>query len=228
MVTAQYLLEGAIYAAEQCGHMMRDAVSLYDNGRYSSSIALSAFAREELGRSRILRELRQNIVGNRADVTLEEIQVRCDDHVIKQEYAQLISIQRFFLDDSLGKLMKRKIGNLPQSEEFKEAEKQLDDITKRQKKRAPGDRHRTRMRALYVEPEESGVSWNRPKEVSREQARIFLEDTAQEYALAYDQLQRGNIRYRDPEFASALGKWADRPELPAPQWPSAKPPTGGS
>ncbi len=228
MVTAQYLLEGAIYAAEQCGLMMRDAVSLYDNGRYSSAIVLAAFAREELGRSRILRELRQKIIENRGDVTLEEIQGRCDAHVIKQKNAQLVSIQRFSLDDSLGKLRKRKIGNLPQSEEFKEAEKQLDDITKRQKKRAPGDRHRTRMRALYIEPDEAGLSWNRPKEVPRDQARIFLEDTAQEYALAYDQLQRGSVRYRDPEFTSALGKWTDRPELPAPQWPSAEPPTGGS
>ena len=220
MITAHFLLEGALYAVEQSGLMMTDAVILYDNDRYSNAIVLAAFAREELGRSRILRELRKKIVEGPGSVTLEEIRDQCDDHVKKQKNAQIVTTQRFSRYEGLGKLMQQRIETPPQSQEFKEAERELDKITKKQKNWASEDRHKTRMKALYVEPDDSGMAWNRPKEVSREQARIFLEAATLEYANEYRQLQGGSDRHSDPEFTLALEKWAERPELTAPQWPA--------
>ena len=45
-VAPRYLLEGAAYALEQCGLLLRDAIVLYRNGSYSSAVALAALARE--------------------------------------------------------------------------------------------------------------------------------------------------------------------------------------
>jgi hypothetical protein len=53
-VSPQYLLEGAVYALEQCGLLLRDANLLYRNGSYSSAVAVALFATEELGRWSIL------------------------------------------------------------------------------------------------------------------------------------------------------------------------------
>ena len=46
-VSPQYLLEGAVYALEQCGLLLRDANLLYRSGSYATAVALAAFAREE-------------------------------------------------------------------------------------------------------------------------------------------------------------------------------------
>src|SRR5215831_8234472 len=40
-VTPEYLLEGAAYALEQCGLLLRDANLLYQSGSYVSAVALS-------------------------------------------------------------------------------------------------------------------------------------------------------------------------------------------
>jgi len=56
-VSPQYLLEGAAYALEQCGLLLRDANLLYRSGSYASAVALAAFAQEELGRWKMLLDL---------------------------------------------------------------------------------------------------------------------------------------------------------------------------
>ena len=73
-VTPQYLLEGAVYALEQCGLLLRDANLLYQNGSHASAVALAAFAREELGRWRILFELRKKVLGG-DNVTIKKYKV---------------------------------------------------------------------------------------------------------------------------------------------------------
>ena len=60
-VTPEYLLEGAAYALEQCGLLLRDANLLYRSGSYASAVALALFAQEELGRWKILRKLRTQV-----------------------------------------------------------------------------------------------------------------------------------------------------------------------
>jgi len=58
-VTPQFIMQGAAYALEQCGRLLRDANALYRSGSYASAVVLTAFAREELGRYRILLDLWQ-------------------------------------------------------------------------------------------------------------------------------------------------------------------------
>src|SRR5262249_36966893 len=83
-VSPRYLLEGAAYALEQCGLLLRDANLLYRSSSYASAVALAAFAQEELGRWKMLHELRRKVLGGDS-VTIKQIQTRCGDHVRKQE-----------------------------------------------------------------------------------------------------------------------------------------------
>jgi HEPN superfamily AbiV-like protein len=83
-VSPRYLLEGAAHALEQCGLLLRDANLLYRSSSYASAVALAAFAQEELGRWKMLHDLRRKVLGGDS-VTIKEIQTRCGDHVRKQE-----------------------------------------------------------------------------------------------------------------------------------------------
>src|SRR5215475_183400 len=83
-VTPQYLLHGAVYALEQCGLLLRDANLLYESGSYATAIALAAFAQEELGRWKMLRDLRKEVLDG-DHLTAEQVRTRCGDHVRKQE-----------------------------------------------------------------------------------------------------------------------------------------------
>jgi AbiV family abortive infection protein len=56
-VSADVLLKGGWYSIEECGRLLRSAVTLYSNKEYASGVALALLAREELGRYRILLEL---------------------------------------------------------------------------------------------------------------------------------------------------------------------------
>jgi hypothetical protein len=49
-VGTKSLLEGAVYALEQCGLLLRDANLLYQNGSYASAIVLAAFGRGQSSR----------------------------------------------------------------------------------------------------------------------------------------------------------------------------------
>jgi hypothetical protein len=72
-VSPRYLLEGAVYALEQCGLLLRDANVLYRNGSYSSAVAVALFAQEELGRWSILLDLRRKVLDG-DNVTVKDIQ----------------------------------------------------------------------------------------------------------------------------------------------------------
>ena len=81
-VAEQMLLEGSWLALEQVGNLLRDAVTLHNGGSYAAAIALAQFGREELGRSRILRDCSGKVRAG-AQLTAKDIQARCDNHVRK-------------------------------------------------------------------------------------------------------------------------------------------------
>ena len=83
-LTAQSLLRGAVYSLEQCGLLLGDAKLLYKNGSYASALAVAAFAREDLGRSRMLLKLRKGVLAGET-LAVEDVKTACDDHVRKQE-----------------------------------------------------------------------------------------------------------------------------------------------
>jgi hypothetical protein len=76
------------------------------------------------------------------------------------------------VQEELGSLIKE-YAKGPVSEKFQEASTQLDDIAKKQAARIPANRHRERMKALYVEPNEAGTGWNLPWAVPRNCSEIY-------------------------------------------------------
>jgi AbiV family abortive infection protein len=220
-VTPQFLLEGTAYALEQCGLLLRDANILYRAGSYASSVVLTAFAQEELGRSTILRDLRREVLSG-MEYTLEEIQDRCDDHVTKQQAGMLSAVFTADRDSGLGKLLRTRMECHPQSEEWKQADAALTRIQETKTKRVPSDRHKSRMSALYVEPP-TEHSWNRPSGKSAAFAHEFLQTAVTDYAGRYDQgyitSEESVLKHIDAELYAAFEGWRDRPVLQPPEWP---------
>jgi AbiV family abortive infection protein len=186
MVTPEYLLKGAAYALEQCGLLLQDANLLYRNGSYASAVALAAFAREELGRWRILLGLRKQVL-NGDPITIKDIKGQCDKHVRKQEKGMLSVFVTTHKDTALFKQLPGK----PRSEEWKAAlNEQVKKLHKQRAKRLPNDRHEQRMSALYVGALASG--WNRPKEISQASALECFWEAVQDYSSGYDHYTNNN------------------------------------
>jgi AbiV family abortive infection protein len=221
MVTPQFLLEGMLYALEQCGRLLREAVVLYRNGDYSTSILLAVFAREELGKSRILGGMRKEALGGKSfkvgDIKKQVSIGGRELHIRKQKAGQLSVVQREPEDSELGRLLRARHENHPHSAEYSAADKRLAEITDEQRCNEPAERHKLRMRCLYVEADDAGTAWNRPCSQTKGTARDFIEDAVNDYLGQYDRFQGGSIAIEDEELARAVQAWAGRPELPSPE-----------
>ena len=55
-VAACDLLKGLWYSLEQCGRLLKSAGVLYEEKDYSTAVGVAMFAREELGKHRLLRK----------------------------------------------------------------------------------------------------------------------------------------------------------------------------
>src|SRR6266566_5212144 len=83
-VDEQTLLEGSWWALEQAGRLLRSATVLFKSGDCSTALAVAMFGREELGRSRLLRDCAREVrEGNLLQP--HKITERCKDHVRKQK-----------------------------------------------------------------------------------------------------------------------------------------------
>ena len=220
-VSAQYLLEGSVYALEQCGSLLRDANLLYRNCSYANAVALAAFAREELGRWKILLDLRKEVVAGK-HLTIEAIQSSCAGHVEKQRAGMMSLTMRGETGSGLGKLLQARMTTTPGTEERRLANEEIEKLDRLKAKRVPNERHNQRMSALYVDAI-SIDQWNRPsEEISRAFARDFLTDAVNDYSVQYSQGYTDleiKIKDDEPELFKALQQWSDRPELPRPEWP---------
>jgi AbiV family abortive infection protein len=222
VVTSEYLLKGAAYALEQCGLLLRDANILYRSGSYATAVVLTAFAREELGRSTILFDLWRRASANGETFTLVEVREACEDHVTKQRAGMLSSIITADRDSELGKILRTRMENHPQSPEWQKANLELERITNIKKRRTPSDRHGQRMAALYVEPV-SATEWNRPAATPASVAHSVLQDAVNDYAGRYHQHYitgtEPMLKHIDPDLYGALAQWSERPELQPPEGP---------
>lgn len=215
-INPQYILEGAVYALEQGGLLLHDSVLLYRNGKYASAIVLTLFAREEIGRYKLLRDLRKEMLEKGRTVTVEDIRRECKDHVAKQFQGQYGVTLKTPGDDQLAKILRTRFDYHPQSQEFQEATAQLDTIVKKVARAGPHQRHDLRQKSLYVEPIDSGTSWNRPKNQSKQTAKEEIEGAANAYLGALDRFTNvGTYRDEDPTFYSALERWKECPTMPA-------------
>ena len=215
-MTPQYLLKGAALALEQCGLLLRDANRLYRLGSYASSIALAAHAHEEMGRYQILLELWRRALAGEA-FTVEHIRKACSDHVKKQTEGMLAIT---FTDDGgrgsdLGKLIRAQMEVQLQSPEWQKLVAQIDQTIEEMKKSIPTDRHKTRMSAIYVEPNET--EWHRPADITAAEAYAFLLGASNDYSMQHDRYS--NLQ-EDRQLCDALQQWAERPTLVPPEWPT--------
>ena len=81
-VDEQTLLEGSWWALEQAGKLLGSATRLFESGDCSTAVAVAMFGREELGRSRLLRDCSGEVRDGKL-LQPNEIKKRCDDHVKK-------------------------------------------------------------------------------------------------------------------------------------------------
>jgi AbiV family abortive infection protein len=217
-VTPEYLLEGAAYALEQCGLLLRDANVLYRNGSYASAVALAALAQEELGRWTILRKLRTEVLGGNP-LTIKDIQDACGDHESKQRAGTLSTTMKADTGTGgLGRLLQTYM-RATGSALWTAAKEQLEKLHRQKAKRAPSERHKQRMNALYVDPIPGG--WNRPTmKISQAVASDYLQEALNDYRGQYDRYTNPEIyKPDDPDFYSALAQWTGRPTLAQPENP---------
>lgn len=121
-VSAHFLLEGAVYALEQAGRLLHDAHLLYKNQRYGSAIVMALFAREEIGRYQLIRQLRKMMVETDGVVTVEDIDQACDDHVKKQSLGQFGLTIKSAPGEQLWDLLMARMNNHYESAEYQEAD----------------------------------------------------------------------------------------------------------
>jgi AbiV family abortive infection protein len=212
-LTQDTLLEGAWYALEQCGLLLRNAATLYSVGARSSAVALAMFAREELGRHMILIKMWKDAATSGVPPTVEAVQQACDDHQAKQRLAQLSVTHVADRNSQLGQASQRQMQHLPQTPEYEKAEEVLEAFKERRSKVTPNERHQARQAALYVDIEDDGRGWNRPCEIDKEFAYRSVVDAIGDYHVRRDRLQPMLLKDDDPSLNAALQAWTDKPEL---------------
>jgi len=214
-LTPQFLLGGTVYALEQGGVLLHDSVLLYQNENYASSAALALFASEEIGRSRLLRQLWKEAVEKGRAFTAQTIRLKCQNHVVKQNWGQGRPVLYVSKNDkNLYQLFEATLVEHATAESRK-ASAELQAIAERLSRRVPNQRHDWRLKSLYVEPDESGINWNRPKTLHKKIAFDSLFGANSAYAEEVGKFNRtGSFKNADPAYHSALNAWGKCPELP--------------
>lgn len=226
-VTEQTLLEGSWWALEQAGRLLRSAITLLESGDPSTALAVAMFGREELGRSRLLRDCAQEVHEGKA-LQAHEITKRCEDHVRKQGASAFGVTLRPSSDSQIGKALSAMTQHEPGSEEWSNANDLVNSAADAKQKRQPHDRHQARCKGLYVDLNDSGTNWLRPIEISREEARINISDAVNDYAQEVDRLtneglrtslQQNFPRLNVEAMSEARTRMPHAVDLPRPVWP---------
>jgi AbiV family abortive infection protein len=155
MVTEQFFLEGAAYALEHCGCLLRDAVALYERGSYASAVVLTMFGREELGKYRMLREAFETVAGG-GTVELKDLTKKGEgiyDHMPKQEHAVLSVVYRSEPGTQLDELLRARIKLEAGSPEWRKVDKELQELTEATAKDLPINVQSRVWQELSPEPE---------------------------------------------------------------------------
>jgi AbiV family abortive infection protein len=207
------LLKGAVYALENCGALLRDAVALYDRKSYASAIVMTMFAREELGKYRILRQELEKVAagGTLQPADLASKEGPIFSHIDKQEQAVLSIVQRPDPGTRLDELLRAQFELEIGSQEWLKLRQELDAVTEAQKKALPKQRHNRRMDAPYVGINETHTDWIRPQEVTQEEAQQEVNHAVGDYNNALSRL--GMDPPAGKAFLEAFHAWTDRPQI---------------
>ena len=218
MVSEKVLLEGSWYALEQAGRLLRASVVLFDSGDAGSALALAMFAREEFGRSRILRDIAAKVEGG-ACFSASDVAKRCDDHVQKQRASATSTTLRVQPPSALAQALQSALTHGPRSDEWVASRKVINAASMTKTKRDPADRRRKRENGLYVDLDPNGTTWSRPCAITAADARPEIEDAVNDYATECDRLRDEVIAIDFPKLAMARAGMQPSPVLLPPIWP---------
>jgi AbiV family abortive infection protein len=210
MIKAAALRAGSLFALEQAGHLLNDALLLYSERRYASGLALAVFAREEIGRSQLLAELAVRAEGGEL-VTAPMVKAACDEHEKKLKLAYTgVSIA---FNAAEGAHILPVLGNRSHPDHAK-VRAAFDRRVRTIRGQMPKQNHAARMRSVYVDLTTEG-DWNRPANVSRAEAFEILNQAAGDYAMCRDRVWQADPV--PPEVRS----WLAAHELPPGDFPDA-------
>jgi AbiV family abortive infection protein len=199
------LAQGGWYALEQCGHLLDDAVLLFDLGRYATAVGLAMLAREEYEKARTLFKLA--VSGQDVDP---------DDVVTAARVS--VMVRSSDPHSGVGKLLQQVTALPPATPGWTEAMHALSGVVDALVRRLPEDRHRARMRSLYVDWEPTIARWLRP-DVTPADARFELDHAINDYAVYVSNIGEAMADVLGPVVAELLNRWPERPRLP----PSRRP-----
>lgn len=221
MVSDTVLLQGSWCALEQAGRILCASTAAFDSGDSATGLALAMLAREELGRSFLLRDLAAEVLSGKS-FSADEVNTRCEDHVRKQKAAVLSTTLRVVPPGGLAEALRTQSVAARGTPAWADARALIRTASCAKQKRDPNDRHLTRMRALYVDLNPDGLTWSRPSDIDRTTAREEIEDAVGDYALALDALRDEVISADFPEMAAARQSMNPAPKLAEPRWPAVE------
>ena len=219
MISETVLLEGSWYALEQAGRLLHAAVGVYDRGDPGTALALAMFGREEVGRSRILRTLADEVACG-ASLSSKNVTDRCNDHVKKQRAGAAGTTLRVAPPSELSKALQVQTSSATKSPVWKAARDVISAAVASKAKRDPQYRHDMREKALYVDLDSNSKIWSRPCTIAPTAAREHIEDAVGDYAIECDALRDDVIADDFPTMAKARARMKPAPVLLAAIWPS--------
>lgn len=185
------------------------------------------FGREELGRSRLLRDCAREVRGGKT-LQAHEITNRCGDHVKKQEASAFSITLRPSSGSQLGKALSALTEHEPGSEQWDSANDIINSAVDAKRKRQPQERHQARCTSVYVDLNDAGTDWLRPVDITKDEARNNIVGAVNDYAHEVDRLtneglgpplQQHSPQLSVEEMSIARARMSHPVDIPPPMWP---------
>jgi len=203
-LSADALAKGSTYAMEQAWCLLRDAVLLIQNRRYSSSLVLATFCLEQLGRAEIYRENAKQASAGKP-VTLASMGRALTDHLPKLFKAQIPVTASIALYGE---------PPAPGSEAGIQLAEHLAAIRKINEREAPQKALDVRQRALHVDRIQHFPGWNRPsRAITRDDADSWVSAADVRYGLLRSELEADNT-----DVGRKIWAGIEQLELPESPW----------
>lgn len=207
MVTEKTLIEGVWFAMEQAGRLLGSSVCLYGANDFGSAIALGMFAHEELGRSRILLDMADE-VHRGAMIDTEGLRRRCNDHLEKQRRGAFSVTYGGSQGEPLADALNVRMKSNPGSAEYEAAQAAIDEASAAIAKAQPSQRHSDRLGAVYLDLASDGRTWKRPMEIGKQAAFERLNAAANDYSVGKQWFEEPLLNTNDERLLAVYPKFA--------------------
>ena len=184
------------------------------------------FGREELGRSRLLRDCAREVREGKL-LQPRDIANRCEDHVRKQAAADFHLTLKPSLDSQWGKAIRALSEHDPSSEQWHKANQLIDIAVDAKRKRQPEKRHQARCSNLYVDLNHQGTDWLRPVDVAKDEAHDEINSAISDYMHevrrltneeSYPILEQYQPHLSVKAMSIARSKMSHPVDIPQPRW----------